>query len=66
MIYYLIVHPANVAKFGNNANTLKEGFFEEWDKRKIKAAFNFGNGTEKDFEEFLKDNKFIIVEKWIT
>lgn len=28
-----------------------------WNKERIKGAFNFGNGTEKDFHEYMRNNK---------
>ena len=28
-----------------------------WDKERIKAAFNFRNGTEKHFQRYMTDNK---------
>lgn len=38
-----------------------------WDKDRIKHAFNFGNGTEKDLKRYVKDNRqyciFIILPK---
>lgn len=34
-----------------------------WCNEKIKLAFSFGNGTEKDFKRYCKDNKCIIVSE---
>ena len=28
-----------------------------WDENTIRAAFNFGNGTEEDFQRYMDDNK---------
>ncbi len=28
-----------------------------WDSARIRHAFNFGNGTDKDFLRFVRDNK---------
>lgn len=28
-----------------------------WDENTIKQAFNFGNGTEEDFQRYMHDNK---------
>lgn len=28
-----------------------------WTDEKIKAAFNFGNGSEKDFKRYMNNNK---------
>lgn len=35
--------------------------FDVWDDAKIKKAFNFGNGTRKDFERFIKSNNYKII-----
>lgn len=34
-----------------------------WCNEKIKLAFSFGNGTEKDFKRYCKDNKCKIVSE---
>ena len=31
--------------------------FDVWDEERIRKCFNFGNGTKKDWERFIKDNK---------
>ncbi len=31
--------------------------FNFWDKDRIKGAFNFGNGTEKDLRQYAENNK---------
>jgi len=36
---------------------IKAGDFNEWTKERIKSAFNFGNGTMKDFSEYADNNK---------
>lgn len=28
-----------------------------WDKERITAAFNFGNGTEKHFQQYMENNR---------
>lgn len=33
------------------------GGFNVWDDKRIKNAFNFGNGTIKHFEEYMRNNK---------
>ena len=33
------------------------GDFNVWDDERIKNAFNFGNGTIKNFEEYMRNNK---------
>ena len=34
-----------------------EKFTDEFTDERIKRAFNFGNGTEKNFLEFINNNK---------
>lgn len=31
--------------------------FSVWDDERIRKCFNYGNGTRKDWERFIKDNK---------
>ena len=35
---------------------IKNQWFTVWTPERIKAAFNFGNGTKKDFNRYKKDN----------
>lgn len=35
---------------------LKTGMYNEWNEKRIKRAFNFGNGTLKDFHNYVRDN----------
>ena len=37
--------------------------FNVWDNERIRNAFNFGNGTIKDFERYMKDNKHVFFER---
>lgn len=37
--------------------------YSVWCNEKIKKAFSFGNGTEKDFKRYCKDNKCKIVSE---
>lgn len=39
------------------------GSYSVWCNEKIKPAFGFGNGTEKDFKRYCKDNKCKIVSE---
>lgn len=39
------------------------GSYSVWCNEKIKLAFSFGNGTEKDFKRYCKDNKCKIVSE---
>ena len=40
---------------------IQDGGYSVWCNEKIKLAFRFGNGTEKDFKRYCKDNKCKIV-----
>lgn len=47
---------------GRPYNSIKDaiqdgGSYSVWCNEKIKLAFSFGNGTEKDFKRYCKDNK---------
>lgn len=35
---------------------IADGWFTIWTPERIKNAFNFGNGTMKDFDRYRKDN----------
>lgn len=37
-------------------DAIKKGFYNIWTPERIKSAFNFGNGTIKDFYRYRKDN----------
>lgn len=43
-------------KYGGIDGAIKKGFCIIWDAERIKKAFNHGNGTEKDFNRYKKDN----------
>ena len=43
-------------KYGCIDGAIKKGFCIIWDSERIKKAFNHGNGTEKDFNRYKKDN----------
>lgn len=60
---YIIVHPCNIARCGSLSKAFAEGYFEKWDNEKIKFAFAFGNGTIKDFMQYVKDNNYNIIEQ---
>ena len=36
---------------------LEKGYYSKWDEKRIKGAFNFKNGTLKDFKRYMKDNQ---------
>lgn len=42
---------------------IKDGGYSVWCNEKIKLAFSFGNGTEKDFKRYCKDNKCKIISE---
>lgn len=53
---------------GRPYNSIKDaiqdgGSYSVWCNEKIKLAFSFGNGTEKDFKRYCKDNKCKIVSE---
>lgn len=52
---------------GRPYNSIKDAIQDDgysvWCNEKIKKAFSFGNGTEKDFERYCKDNKCKIVSE---
>ena len=45
---------------------IKNLWFTVWTPKRIKAAFNFGNGTDKDFDRYMKDNKDYCIFKDLT
>lgn len=42
---------------------IQYGGYSVWCNEKIKLAFSFGNGTEKDFKRYCKDNKCKIISE---
>lgn len=45
-------------EFKNDAKKMIRGkMYILWDEERVKHAFNFGNGTMKDFKRYMKDNK---------
>lgn len=49
---YLVEHYNN-----NPLDMVKAGDGLIWDADRIRHAFNFGNGTEKDLHRYMTDNK---------
>lgn len=45
---------------------IKNLWFTVWTPERIKAAFNFGNGTKKDFDRYMKNNKDYCIFKDLT
>lgn len=44
-------------EIGSIRETLNYGYYTIWTDERIKEAFNFGNGTKKDFDEYKENNK---------
>lgn len=42
---------------GDLKECIKQGDGIDWTPEHIKAAFNSGNGTEKDLKRYMEDNK---------
>lgn len=36
---------------------ITDGFYMTWTQERIKGAFSFGNGTEKDLKQYMENNK---------
>lgn len=43
--------------YENLEQSIRAGNYQVWDKNRIRRAFNFGNGTIKDFTNHCKVNK---------
>lgn len=51
-------------ELGSAKRAIEAGMFTAWDNARIESCFNFGHGTQKDFERYMKDNgKFCIFQK---
>ena len=50
---------------GGISQAIKDGYFTEWTPERIKKAFNFGNGTQKDFLNYMQNNKGLCIFKEI-
>ena len=48
---------------GNIIEAYQRGDYLEWTPERIKRAFNFGNGTEKDLERYIRLNKQFAIFK---
>lgn len=44
-------------------DAIQDSSYSVWCNQKIKLAFSFGNGTEKDFKRYCKDNRCKIVSE---
>ena len=45
---------------------IKNLWFIVWTPERIKAAFNFGNGTQKHINEYMRNNKEFCIFKKLT
>ena len=50
---------------GDITKAYQRGDYLEWTPERIKRAFNFGNGTEKDLERYIRLNKQFAIFKEI-
>ena len=48
---------------GDIIKAYQQGDYLEWTLERIKRAFNFGNGTEKDLERYIRLNKQFAIFK---
>ena len=55
MLVYEISKKA-VKECGSVEKAISAGAFTVWNNERVKLAFNFGNGTEKDFSRYMRDN----------
>jgi hypothetical protein len=46
----------SVAAFGSIENAIAAGAYAIWTDEKIRGAFSYGHGTQKDFKRYMKDN----------
>ena len=44
-------------KKNNIIQTIKDGWYNVWDDKRIQGAFNFGRGTIKDLKRYAENNK---------
>lgn len=51
------IYKQRAQECGSIENAIKEGYFIEWTPERIKGAFNFGRGTEKDLKSWIERNK---------
>lgn len=56
MIYYEISKKA-VRDCGGLGKAIAAGAYSVWDPDRVKLAFHFGHGTEKDFILYMKNNE---------
>lgn len=44
-------------------DAIQDGGYSVWCNEKIKLAFSFGDGAEKDFKRYCKDNKCNVISE---
>ena len=52
---FIEIYRDTARKYGIE-KAIKAGLFTVWTEKRIKGAFNYGRGTKKDFNRFMKDN----------
>ena len=64
----IAVDPCTNGISGRRYKSVKEALldfksepWQPWDEARIKRAFNFGNGTMKDFKKCCKDNRMTVI-----
>ena len=56
MLVYEISKNA-VTRRGGLEKAIEAGAYSIWTPERVKLAFSFGHGTEKDFNRYMQDNK---------
>lgn len=51
------IYKPYIKQDGSVEKVIENGFFIDWTPGRIKNAFNFGNGTEKDLKKHMENNK---------
>ena len=51
------IYKPYIKKYGSIKEVIKKSYFVTWDEQRIKNAFNFGDGSAKDFKRYKEDNK---------
>lgn len=54
---FIEIYKPWIKKHGTVEETIRKGWYIEWTPERIKGAFNFGNGTKKDFKRYRTENK---------
>lgn len=51
------IYKPYIKQDGSVEKVIENGFYIDWTPERIKNAFNFGNGTEKDLKKHIENNK---------